>query len=108
MRPRTRRLKSLSVVIGRSFGQATGNPPPSGDTRGIQRLITSDPGVFPPLPHEDPCWGRADEVGRGSSALSIVHHPGGRGKRTKNHVLTLDQAAGVLPRPYVRENDVAW
>src|SRR6185312_9021613 len=33
------------------------------DTRSIAK---ADPGVFPPLPLEDPRWGRIEEVGRGS------------------------------------------
>src|SRR5919205_4117645 len=37
MRPRTRRLKSLSVVIGGPSGQATGETPPSGDARGVPK-----------------------------------------------------------------------
>ena len=28
--------------------------------------------MFPPLPHEDPCWGRAGEVGRGSFARALL------------------------------------
>ena len=50
--------------------------------------------MCPPLPHEDPGWGRAGEVGRGSSAevysVSLL-----RGRQ--DQVFTLDQAGSVLP-----------
>src|SRR5438876_4172400 len=82
MRPRTRRLKSLLVGMVRSFGQATGDTPPSDYARGDPKAGTADPGVCPPLPHGGPGWGRAMRLGADRAPESIVHRGGGGGKRT--------------------------
>lgn len=49
---------------------------------GAQACVpNTDPGVCPPLPHEGPGWGGAEEVGRGSGANSILRAEYGFGKR---------------------------
>src|SRR5690606_9521154 len=42
-----------------------GPPPPGEAFRDEQGSVDAGPGVCPPLPHEDPSRGGAEEVGRG-------------------------------------------
>src|SRR5687768_18352797 len=67
MRPRIRRLKSLSRGIVRSFGQATAHPPAAKPWRPKAR--TAGPGVCPPLP-----LGRIP-AGGGSKRLGVDRRP---------------------------------
>src|SRR3954470_15146217 len=103
MRPRTRRLKSLSVGTAWSSGQATG-PAPQRRGRWLAKgSIRTDPGVCPPLPHENPGWGRAGEVGRGSSAEV---YSGSLARGRQDQVFTLYQAGSVLPSGHVLQPNI--
>jgi hypothetical protein len=51
--------------------------------------------VFPPLPHGDPRWGRAEEVGRGSVARAFtMHHTGTGGKSSESRMLHGEMVPG--------------
>src|SRR6266436_2694467 len=84
MRPRTRRLKSLLVGMGGSFGQATGDPPPSDDARGVPKAQSRRIRECAPL-----CLTRAlagagpMRLGADLGASLIVHHRTGGGKSEK-------------------------
>src|SRR6266545_5700133 len=83
MRARTRRLKSLWVVIvSVLWSAASGRSPAATPERRRKGSADTDPGVCPPLPHEDPRWGRAEEVRRGSPPVATMQHGLGRRKPT--------------------------
>src|SRR5437867_5766396 len=71
--------EALEVFIGRHWKVlwlGHGHTPPSGDApRRPKAAAIIDPGVCPPLPHRDPRWGRAEEVGRGSGRPCLQNAP---------------------------------
>src|ERR1700704_2288409 len=82
MRPRTRRLKSLLVGIVLLLWSGHGHPPPSSDAPWRRKgVLDTDPEVCPPLPHENPRWGRVVEVGRGSPPAPLACITGARPAR---------------------------
>src|SRR6476646_2124719 len=84
MRSRTTRLKSLSVGIAISrFPWSSHDVRPQAAPRGAKGSTDADPGVCPPLPHEDLRWGKVEEVWRGSSAACSVNTS--RAARKRKH-----------------------
>ena len=70
MRARIRRLRSLSFGILDLLCTHHGAPPlGNGVPWHDKESVDADPGVCPPLPHEDPGQGGIGEVGRGSIAV---------------------------------------
>src|SRR5436309_3127907 len=101
MRPRTRRLKSLLVGMVRSFGQATGDTPPSDYARGDPKAGTADPGVCPLCLTGALAGAGPMRLGADRAPGSIVHRGGGGGKRRPVSVI-VSRSEDTL-RPAVSE-----
>ena len=57
-------MAKASEMTHREIASHSTPLPSSGALRRRKGVLDADPGVCPPLPHENPRWGRVEEVGR--------------------------------------------